>query len=171
MKMRPKIANNDSETKKGHVARFLGHGDKVKITIMFRGREATHPERGEQLLMRLAEDVAELGNIEQRPIQDGRNMTMLLGPTRKKEDLEAPTHDAEGPARRGKDSRRKQVAEAKADAKAEEHGGKPKAAKQDAEAPAEPPAEEPSAEEPAAEEPGAEEPAAEKPAEPVEAGS
>ena len=115
MKLRPKIATNDYETKKGHVARFLNHGDKVKVTIMFRGREATHPERGEQLLMRLAEDVAELGTIEQRPIQDGRNMTMLLGPTKKKEEGEPVAADSDGaPERKGKDSRRSKVAAEKA---------------------------------------------------------
>ena len=86
IKFRPKIADNDYETKRGHVERFLRHGDKVKITIMFRGRETTHPERGEQLLMRLAEDISELGTIEQRPNLDGRNMTMLLGPVAAKQD-------------------------------------------------------------------------------------
>ena len=85
IKLRPKIAENDYETKKGHVERFLRHDDKVKVTIMFRGRETTHPERGEQLLMRLAEDLSELGTIEQRPTQDGRNMTMLLGPVKQRE--------------------------------------------------------------------------------------
>ena len=83
IKLRPKIADNDYETKKGHVVRFLNHNDRVKITIMFRGRETSHPERGEALLMRLAEDVSELGAIEQRPTQDGRNMTMLLAPLRR----------------------------------------------------------------------------------------
>ena len=78
MKLRPKIATHDYETKKGHILRFLKHGQKVKVTIMFRGREQTHPERGERLLLRLADDVAELGTIEQRPQQDGRNMTMML---------------------------------------------------------------------------------------------
>jgi translation initiation factor IF-3 len=67
------------------VRRFLDSDNKVKVTIMFRGREMAHPERGESLLMRLAEDVADLGQIEQRPNQDGRNMTMLLGPVKKKE--------------------------------------------------------------------------------------
>jgi len=86
IKLRPKIADNDYETKKNHVARFLNGDDRVKVTIMFRGREQTHPERGEQLLMRLADDVAEIGTIEQRPQQDGRNMTMLLAPTRKREE-------------------------------------------------------------------------------------
>jgi translation initiation factor IF-3 len=85
IKLRPKIANNDYETKKGHVRRFLDGDNKVKITIMFRGREMSHPERGEALLMRLAEDVQDVGVIEQRPNQDGRNMTMLLGPVKKKE--------------------------------------------------------------------------------------
>jgi translation initiation factor IF-3 len=84
IKLRPKIADHDYETKKSHVERFLKHDDKVKVTIMFRGREMTHPERGEALLMRLADDVAGLGQIEQRPTQDGRNMIMMLGPTRTK---------------------------------------------------------------------------------------
>ena len=81
IKFRPKIAQNDYETKKGHVERFLKHRDKVKITIMFRGREVTHPERGEMILNRLAEELSELAVVEQRPTQDGRNMTMMLGPT------------------------------------------------------------------------------------------
>ena len=85
IKLRPKIATNDYETKKGHVRRFLDSDNKVKVTIMFRGREMSHPERGEALLMRLAEDVADLGVIEQRPNQDGRNMTMMLGPVKKKD--------------------------------------------------------------------------------------
>ena len=85
IKFRPKIAEHDYATKKGHVERFLRHDDKVKITIMFRGREQSHPERGEQLLMRLADDLSEIGTVEQRPTQDGRNMTMLLGPVRRVE--------------------------------------------------------------------------------------
>jgi translation initiation factor IF-3 len=85
IKLRPKIAANDYQTKKGHVERFLKHQDRVKITIMFRGRETTHPERGERLLMQLAEDVADIGTIEQRPNLDGRNMTMLLAPVKPKE--------------------------------------------------------------------------------------
>jgi translation initiation factor IF-3 len=84
IKLRPKIAANDYETKKNHVVRFLNGDDRVKVTIMFRGREQSHPERGERLLLRLAEDVADLGVVEQRPIQDGRNMTMLLSPSPKK---------------------------------------------------------------------------------------
>jgi translation initiation factor IF-3 len=80
IKLRPKIAENDYQTKKGHVERFLRHQDKVKVTIMFRGRETTHPERGERLLMQLADELSELGVIEQRPNLDGRNMTMMLAP-------------------------------------------------------------------------------------------
>jgi translation initiation factor IF-3 len=82
IKFRPKIAQNDYDTKKGHVTRFLKHKDKVKITIMFRGREVTHPERGQALLERLAEELVDLAVVEQRPIQDGRNMTMMLGPSK-----------------------------------------------------------------------------------------
>jgi translation initiation factor IF-3 len=82
IKFRPKIAEHDYATKKGHVERFLRHKDKVKVTIMFRGREVTHPERGVMILDRLAEDLGELAVVEQRPIQDGRNMTMMLGPSK-----------------------------------------------------------------------------------------
>jgi translation initiation factor IF-3 len=82
IKMRPKIGVHDYETKKGHVVRFLNAKAKVKVTIMFRGREQSHPERGRDLLMRLAEDVKEIGQIESPPLQDGRNMVMLLGPTK-----------------------------------------------------------------------------------------
>jgi translation initiation factor IF-3 len=82
IKFRPKIAQKDYDTKKGHVRRFLRGRDKVKITIMFRGREVTHPERGTALLERLADDLSDVGVIEQSAIQDGRNMTMLLAPSR-----------------------------------------------------------------------------------------
>jgi translation initiation factor IF-3 len=82
IKFRPKIAEQDYATKKRHVERFLRHKDKVKITIMFRGREVTHPERGQMILDRLAEELGELAVIEQRPNLDGRNMTMLLGPSK-----------------------------------------------------------------------------------------
>ena len=82
IKMRPKIGVHDYETKKGHVVRFLNARAKVKVTIMFRGREQSHPERGRDLLMRLAEDVKEIGQVESPPLQDGRNMVMLLGPTK-----------------------------------------------------------------------------------------
>jgi translation initiation factor IF-3 len=82
IKLRPKIGVHDYNTKKGHVERFLNQRAKVKVTIMFRGRETSHPERGRDLLMRLAEDVGEIGQIESQPILDGRNMVMVLGPTK-----------------------------------------------------------------------------------------
>ena len=84
IKLRPKIDQHDYETKKGHVERFLAAGDKVKVTIMFRGREQSKPELGFRLLQRLAEDVTELGIVESKPKQDGRNMTMVFGSTRNK---------------------------------------------------------------------------------------
>jgi translation initiation factor IF-3 len=80
IKLRPKIANHDYETKKGHVERFLRHQDKVKVTIMFRGREQAHPERGRALLKRLFEDLDGLAVVESEPLQEGRNMSMLLAP-------------------------------------------------------------------------------------------
>jgi translation initiation factor IF-3 len=82
IKFRPKIAEHDYDTKRNHVERFLRHKDKVKVTIMFRGREVTHPERGVAILDRLAEELQELGVVEQRPMQDGRNMTMMLAPSK-----------------------------------------------------------------------------------------
>jgi len=82
IKLRPKIGVHDYETKKGHVVRFLNQRAKVKVTIMFRGRETSHPERGRDLLMRLAEDVKEIGLVESPPLLDGRNMVMMLGPTK-----------------------------------------------------------------------------------------
>jgi translation initiation factor IF-3 len=82
IKLRPKIGQHDYETKKGHVVRFLNQRAKVKVTIMFRGREREHPDRGRDLLMKLAEDVRELGSIETQPLLEGRNMTMVLAPTK-----------------------------------------------------------------------------------------
>jgi len=82
IKLRPKIAQADYDTKKGHVERFLRARDKVKVTIMFRGREVTHPERGVALLNRLAEELTEVAIVEQTPVQDGRNMTMMLSPAK-----------------------------------------------------------------------------------------
>ncbi len=82
IKFRPKIAEHDYDTKKHHVERFLKHKDKVKVTIMFRGREVTHPERGTAILDRLAEELADLGVVEQRPMQEGRNMTMMMAPSK-----------------------------------------------------------------------------------------
>lgn len=84
MKLRPKIDPHDYDTKKGHVVRFLKQGDKVKITIMFRGREQSRPELGFRLLQRLANDVQDLGFVESSAKQDGRNMIMVLGPHKKK---------------------------------------------------------------------------------------
>jgi translation initiation factor IF-3 len=80
MKMRPKIDRHDYDTKKGHVVRFLHQGAKVKVTIMFRGREMQHTELGRKLLDRLAEDVSEIAKVDTPPKVDGRNMTMVLGP-------------------------------------------------------------------------------------------
>src|ERR1700746_592652 len=91
IKLRPKIGIHDYNTKKGHVTRFLNQRAKVKVTIMFRGREQYHPERGRDLLLRLADDVKEIGQIESQPLQDGRNMVMLLGPTKNA----GVKHDAE----------------------------------------------------------------------------
>jgi len=82
IKLRPKIGIHDYDTKKGHVERFLNQRAKVKVTIMFRGREREHPDRGRDLLMRLADDVKEIGVIETQPLLEGRNMTMVLGPTK-----------------------------------------------------------------------------------------
>ncbi len=89
IKLRPKIGVHDYETKKGHVVRFLKSRAKVKVTIMFRGREQTHPERGRDLLMRLADDVKELGQIEMQPVLDGRNMVMVLAPSKNLTQMEA----------------------------------------------------------------------------------
>jgi translation initiation factor IF-3 len=102
MKLRPKIDAHDYETKKGHVVRFLKAGDKVKITIMFRGREQHRPELGFRLLQRLAEDVTDLGFVESSPKQDGRNMVMVLGPHKKKAEakLEVKAAKAERAAER-----------------------------------------------------------------------
>jgi translation initiation factor IF-3 len=82
IKLRPKIADHDYATKRGHVERFLRHQDKVKVTIMFRGREQSRPELGFRLLQRLATDVADLGFVESSPKQDGRNMIMVVAPHR-----------------------------------------------------------------------------------------
>ena len=110
IKFRPKIAEQDYETKKRHVERFLRHKDKVKVTIMFRGREVTHPERGEMILNRLAEELEELAVVEARPQQDGRNMTMMLGPSKAvlageiappEEDEEKAAAEAEADGKRG----------------------------------------------------------------------
>lgn len=112
MKLRPKIDAHDYETKKGHVVRFLKAGDKVKITIMFRGREQHRPELGFRLLQRLAEDVTDLGFVESAPKQDGRNMIMVLGPHKKKADAKVDVQAA-------KDARTAERAAAEAEEQAE----------------------------------------------------
>ncbi|MGJ3509316.1 translation initiation factor IF-3 [Enemella sp. A6] len=125
MKLRPKIDSNDYETKKSHVVRFLKGGDKVKITIMFRGREQSRPELGINLLKRLAEDVEEYGFVESAPKHEGRNMLMVLGPTRKKGQARADA-DAE---RSRKAERRREAQEAERTMLAEhrqQHQSKPK---------------------------------------------
>jgi translation initiation factor IF-3 len=127
IKLRPKIDSHDYGTKKGHVERFLSAGDKVKVTIMFRGREQSRPELGFRLLQRLAEDVVELGTVESAPKQDGRNMIMVLGPTKRKSEARAE-------ARRKKDE---QKAASEATAPATESTEAPAPADETAEAPAE----------------------------------
>ena len=83
MKMRPKIDRHDYGTKKGHIERFLGQGHKVKLTIMFRGREMAHPELGQRILERLADDLSPIAHVEVPAKLDGRNMTMVFAPTKK----------------------------------------------------------------------------------------
>jgi translation initiation factor IF-3 len=149
IKLRPKIASHDYETKKGHVERFLKHHDKVKITIMFRGREQAHPERGRALLQKLFEDLGGLATIESAPLQEGRNMSMLLAPSKEVDRIgdedgapEAPAAEApapaadaapEPPAEPAADSAPEASAEAEAPAEPETPA--------EAEAPAETPAE------------------------------
>ncbi len=87
MKLRPKIDPHDYETKKGHIVRFLNQGDKVKVTIMFRGREQSRPELGFRLLQKLAEDIEEIGFVEYSPKQEGRNMIMVIAPLKKKSEV------------------------------------------------------------------------------------
>jgi len=82
IKLRPKIDDHDFSTKKGHVERFLKKGDKVKLTIMFRGRELVHPHLGERLLRRMADELVDIGEVESEPNLDGRNMVMMLAPKR-----------------------------------------------------------------------------------------
>ena len=109
IRFRLKIDDHDYETKKGHVERFLGGGDKGKVMIMFRGREQSRPEMGIRLLERLAEDVAELGVVESKPRQDGRNMTMVLAPTRKKSEAKSEQRrrrEAERQAKRDRQAER-----------------------------------------------------------------
>jgi len=126
MKLRPKIDSHDYETKKGHVVRFLKAGDKVKITIMFRGREQSRPELGYNLLKKLADDVGEFGFVESSPKQDGRNMLMVLGPHKKKTEARAEAQaerDRRAAARQADaDAEQRELAEHRARAAAEATG-------------------------------------------------
>jgi len=125
IKFRPKIAQNDYDTKKGHITRFLLGKDKVKITIMFRGREVTHPERGTALLDRLAGELSELAVVEQSPIQDGRNMTMLLAPSKSVLAGEQDHHESDdGHAETSGKSSRRNRARAEAEAEANANGNR-----------------------------------------------
>jgi translation initiation factor IF-3 len=181
IKLRPKIAQHDYDTKKGHVIRFLNHKDKVKVTIMFRGREMAHPERGEMLLNRLIEDLGEMAVVDQRPQQDGRNMTMLLSPSKvilaggrgskdgtveeasevaEEAAAEAPVAAPEPKQRAGKAAQAAKVAEEKEAAADEPEAETPEAETPEAETPE---AETPEAETPEAEAPQADVPEAEAP--------
>ncbi|MDO5060875.1 MAG: translation initiation factor IF-3 [Actinomycetaceae bacterium] len=117
IRFRLKIDDHDYATKKGHVERFLSGGDKVKVMIMFRGREQSRPEMGIRLLQRLAEDVAELATVESQPRQDGRNMVMVLAPTRKKS-------DAKNEQRKRREAERAAKRDRKAERSAKEGRGK-----------------------------------------------
>ena len=139
IKLRPKIADHDYNTKKGHVERFLRGGDKVKITIMFRGREQAHPERGRNLLSRLVEDLGELATIESQPLQEGRNMSMMVGPTRlaTRKDPAPASSDDGGKAAGNGDAEPPAKAEAEAPAAAPEKAPEEAATEAPAEAAAE----------------------------------
>ena len=116
MKFRPKIDVGDYETKKKHVLRFLGDGNKVKITIMFRGREMAHPEQGISILERLADDLVDVAVVESKPVMEGRNMHMTIAPSSKV-----------GVKKKGTQSRKAQRAakqRAEAEAKAAEEASK-----------------------------------------------
>jgi translation initiation factor IF-3 len=147
MKYRPKIGGGDFDTKTRKVAQFLGEGHKVKITIMFRGREMQHPELGRRILDRVAEEVAEVGKVEVMPKQDGRNMTMVLGPDKK-----------------AQEKARKDAAASPAPAPSADGATSEPAPDQSEPAQAEPAATEPSQAEPAQTEPAATEPSQAEPA-------
>ena len=116
IKLRPKIATHDYETKKGHVERFLKHHDKVKVTIMFRGREQAHPERGRALLQKLFEDLGGIAVIESAPLQEGRNMSMLLAPSKEVDKLDERRRRAPRGAtpRSGRDAPAEEAADCRA---------------------------------------------------------
>ncbi len=150
IKFRPKIAEHDYATKRGHVMRFLMHKDKVKVTIMFRGREVTHPEQGRMILERLSLELAPIGQIDQRPNLDGRNMTMILSPTKEVLGGEITEFEPE-------DLTNEEVQERI----------RPGSTRRQPVAPSRAPAEEPASGEPAADEPAAAEEAAEPASEPA----
>ncbi len=118
MRFRLKIDEHDYETKKGHIVRFLNGGDKVKVTIMFRGREQSRPEMGRHLLMKLAEDVQDISVVENMPTQEGRNMSLVLGPLKKKADAREE-RKREVEAKKAADAERRAAKQAKAEAEAE----------------------------------------------------
>lgn len=177
IRFRLKIDPHDYGTKKGHVERFLKGGDKVKVMIMFRGREQSRPEMGIRLLQRLADDVAELGFVESAPKQDGRNMIMVIGPHKKKaEQRQEQRRQAQAAAAREANATAKAAAVSDASAEQVAVAAAPTTPVVEAvvESPVEPtaveapvtdvPAAEPAAAEPAAAEPAAAKPAAAKPA-------
>jgi translation initiation factor IF-3 len=123
IKLRPKIDPHDYGTKKGHVERFLKAGDKVKVTIMFRGREQSRPELGFRLLQKLAADVEELGFVEAQAKQDGRNMIMVIGPHKKKS--ETKPHTASKPVPSPRSSAGPEAAEDTEDTDGDTVGSEP----------------------------------------------
>ncbi|WP_236683042.1 translation initiation factor IF-3 [Demequina globuliformis] len=114
MRFRLKIDEHDYETKKGHVIRFLKGGDKVKVTIMFRGREQSRPEMGRRLLMKLADELQEYGVVENAPSQEGRNMSLVLGPLKKKAEAKEEQRKARDAAKAAAVAEREERAAAKA---------------------------------------------------------
>lgn len=117
-----KIDKHDYETKRRNVEKFLSGGDKVKVQLRFRGREQSRPEMGLRLLGQLAEDVSEFGFVETRPRQEGRNMTMVLGPTKKKSQARAEARKRKSAAEKAAAAEKQQRAEAKAQHRAEAAG-------------------------------------------------
>ena len=102
MKYRPKIGVGDFDTKTRQVVRFLGEGHKVKITIMFRGREMSHPELGKKILDKIAEQVGTTAKVEAAPRLDGRNMVMVLAPDKRAQQAQQATRGPDSPARRSR---------------------------------------------------------------------
>ncbi|WP_344472571.1 translation initiation factor IF-3 [Glycomyces algeriensis] len=145
MKLRPKIDKHDYETKKGHIVRFLTAGDKVKITIMFRGREQSRPELGRRLLDKLAEELSDLAIIESAAKQDGRNMIMVVAPIRPKGEIIKSNSGGSGGGRKSRGGGDAEQAEAAPEAAPEETPAEAPA-EVAAEAPAETPAEAPATE-------------------------